>query len=213
MGSNAGHLDGFGNSNSCQSRPANNYFNPPGDCTSLRFITEDVVFMGAAIGYGCYEVQSSSAPCTTDNAGAPAKRDLEWTCASARTVTDGIHSGMITTDWNCPSSQTGTPIASFCAVTSTSSNRDFSLTQSCYPPNFASSFKPTNYDTGNWSSYLPIYMYSPGHACPSGYLPTCSVERINGVTNSAAATTAANANNIIWSMLNEGETAIGCCPS
>ncbi|KAL6907196.1 hypothetical protein GGI43DRAFT_431310 [Trichoderma evansii] len=192
--------------------PLTTTFNPPGDCTSLRFINDDVVIMGAAVGYGCYEAQWSTTLCTTHNARAPAKRDQGVTCYSTRTDTDGLYSGMIVTDWySCPSSQSGTPWKSICAVQTSVSNRDFSLTQSCYPPKFASSFKPTNYDTGKWPSYPPIY--SPGLACPSGYLPTCTVERIKGVTNSAATTTAANANKIIWSMLNDGEIAIGCCPS
>jgi hypothetical protein len=44
-------------------------------------------------------------------------------------------------------------------------------------------------------------------------LPKCTVERIKGVPNSATTATAANANNVIWSMLNDGETAVGYCPS
>lgn len=189
--------------------PLTTTFSPPGDCTSLRFINENVVFMGAAIGYGCYEVQWSSAPCTTYSGILPSLPPTygTFTCPTTRIVT-GERFGTII-DWLCQPSQTGTQRASFCAVKSTSANRDFSLTQSCYPPKFASSFKPTSYDTGKWSSHPPIY--SPGLACPSGYLPTCTVERIKGSTNSAA--TATNANNVIWSMLNEGEIAIGCCPS
>lgn len=183
--------------------PLTTTFSPPGDCTSLRFINENVVFMGAAIGYGCYEVQWSSAPCTTDSGILPPIH----ICPTAQTITVDVLGSTIV--WSCQPSQTGTQSVSFCAVKSTSANRDFSLTQSCYPPNFASSFKPTSYDTGKWSSHPPIY--SPGLACPSGYLPTCTVERIKGSTNSAAAAT--NANNVIWSLLNEGEIAIGCCPS
>lgn len=178
-------------------------FSLPSDCTSLRFIDDDVVFMGAAIGYDCYDIQTSTGPCTAEDTskrdgGAPCPLDM---------------SGMGSGGGFCQSLPPDILRSGLCIVTNTESisHRDFSLTQSCYPPKFASSFAPTDYDTGKWASQPPIY--SPGLACPSGYLPTCTIERIQGVTNSVTATTAANANNVIWSMLHDGETAIGCCPS
>lgn len=177
-------------------------FSPPSNCTSLRFINDNVVFMGAAIGYGCYEMQSSTGPCTAESK-APGKRDGVLPCPLDMSGED-VGGGL------CQSLPPGNP-SEACTTTRSISHRDFSLTQSCYPPKFASSFFPTDYDTGKWTSQPPIY--SPGLACPSGYLPTCTIERIKGATESAAATTAANANNVIWSMLNDGETAIGCCPS
>lgn len=87
----------------------------------------------------------------------------------------------------------------------------FSLINTCYPPNFASSFTPGDYNTGKWTFQPRVY--SPGLACPSGYLSQCTIERVNGLPNSAATTQAAQADQVIWGMLNDGETAIGCCPS
>ncbi|KAL7954769.1 hypothetical protein V8C34DRAFT_263618 [Trichoderma compactum] len=49
--------------------------------------------------------------------------------------------------------------------------------------------------------------------CPSGYLPQYTVERGEGLSNPATTNTMAPADNAIWSMLNDGEIAIGCCPS
>ncbi|KAK1246544.1 LOW QUALITY PROTEIN: hypothetical protein MKX08_000346 [Trichoderma sp. CBMAI-0020] len=174
-------------------------FSPPSDCTSLRFINRNVVFMGAAIGYGCYEVHTSTMPCIAEDTS---KRDGTTRC------TLDIH-GMDSSGGFCQSLSTANP--NDCLVMTSISHRDFSLTQSCYPPKFASFPTLTDYDIGEWTSQPPIY--SPGLACPSGYSPTCTIERIKGVTDSTTTTTAANAYNVIWSMLNDGETAIGCCPS
>lgn len=178
-------------------------FSPPSDCTSLRFINRNVVFMGAAIGYGCYEVRTSTMPCIAEDTNKPNKRD-----GVARCTLD-IH-GMGTVGGFCQSPPSTNP-SEACMVMTSISHSDFSLTQSCYPPKFASFFTSTDYDIGKWASQPPIY--SPGLACPPGYSPTCTIERIEGVTNSVTTTTATNADNIIWSMLNDGETAIGCCPS
>ncbi|EHK44903.1 uncharacterized protein TrAtP1_003075 [Trichoderma atroviride] len=175
-------------------------FSPPSDCTSLRYINNNVVFMGAAIGYGCYEVHTSTMPCIAEDTS---KRD-----GVARCTLD-IH-GMDAGGGFCQSLPSSSPNEA-CMVMTSISHRDFSLTQSCYPPKFASFLAPTDYDIGKWASQPPIY--SPGLACPSGYSPTCTIERIEGVTNSVATATATNADNVIWSMLNDGETAIGCCPS
>ncbi|KAL6825717.1 hypothetical protein J3E69DRAFT_275173 [Trichoderma sp. SZMC 28015] len=169
--------------------PLTTVFSPPSDCTSLRFIAETEVFIGASIGYGCLDVQTQWTPCFPHPSGAS-------DCSSA-------HGG--STTW-LPCS-TGATCPDYYSV----ARLGFSLVQSCYPSKFASSYGLTDYHTGQWISQPPVY--SPGLACPSGYLPQCTVERGGGLSNPYATNTMASAYNSIWSMLNDDEIAIGCCPS
>ncbi|KAL5093384.1 hypothetical protein Trisim1_011188 [Trichoderma cf. simile WF8] len=177
--------------------PLTTTFSPPSDCASLRFITENEVFMGASLGYGCYDVQTQRVPCSPTSINILACRAtngdvITWMpCSSARTTSDKNHDCTVYLD----------PTA----------RHDFSLIQSCYPSGFASSFGRTDDNIGKWTSQ-PL-VYSPGLACPSGYLPQCTIERGEGLSNPVTTNTMAPADNAIWSMLNDGETAIGCCPS
>lgn len=175
--------------------PLTTTFNPPSDCTSLRFITSDEVFMGAAVGYGCYDSRISWGPCPASTSGQL------YACSSSHDDT--------TTWFQCSTKKISGKIV--CSTSITSARHDFSLIESCYPSGFASSFGVTDDNTGKWTSQ-PL-VYSPGLACPSGYLPQCTVERAKGLPNPATGSTTVYADNVIWSMLNEDETAIGCCPS
>ncbi|KAL7914053.1 hypothetical protein GGI35DRAFT_233166 [Trichoderma velutinum] len=173
--------------------PLTTTFSPPSDCASLRFITENEVFMGASIGYGCFDVQTRWVPCSSADV---------YMCSS-------VFDNMIT--WLPCSVQTTSDKNHGCTVHQVSAARYFSLIQSCYPSGFASSFGRTDDNIGRWTSQ-PL-VYSPGLACPSGYLPQCTVERGKGLSNAAITNTMAPADNAIWSMLNDDEIAIGCCPS
>ncbi|KAL7948765.1 hypothetical protein V8C42DRAFT_229220 [Trichoderma barbatum] len=86
--------------------------------------------------------------------------------------------------------------------------QDFSLIQSCYPSRFASFFGVRDDSIRKWISQ-PL-VHSPRLACPSGYSPQCTVECIKGLLSPAATYSVANAENAIWSILNENKTAIGC---
>jgi hypothetical protein len=86
-----------------------------------------------------------------------------------------------------------------------------SLIESCYPRGLGSYYSVMlEQDGGVWSFQPGIY--SPGLICPSGYFPECTVVRSEGVPNPEAANPGAVADNAIWDMLHDGETAIGCCP-
>lgn len=175
--------------------PLTTTFNPPSDCSSLRFITDNEVFMGASIGYGCYDSVTGWLPCFPHPSGA-------FDCST-------VHGNSVS--W-FPCSPTAISDKRFsCPADFTTERNGFSLIHSCYPPKFASSFGLTGDDVGKWTSQ-PL-VYSPGLACPSGYLPQCTIERSKGLSNPAMTYTMAPADNAVWSILNDDEIAIGCCPS
>lgn len=153
--------------------------------------------MGASLGYGCYDAWTQRVPCSEVSldhgygCGTRIGGVISWFPCSVRTTSDKNHDCTVYLD----------PTA----------RHDFSLIQSCYPSGFASSFGRTDDNIGKWTSQ-PL-VYSPGLACPSGYLPQCTVERGEGLSNPVTTNTMAPADNAIWSMLNDGEIAIGCCPS
>lgn len=86
-----------------------------------------------------------------------------------------------------------------------------SLIESCYPGGLAPYLSAMTDQDNNGGTFQPG-IFSPGLICPSGYSPKCTVVRNKGVPNPAAANPAAVADNAIWGLLNDGETAIGCCP-
>ena len=73
---------------------------------------------------------------------------------------------------------------------------------SCYPEGWAGPFA-TNY-RGHPDQ---LAVFSPGLHCPRGWTSACSVERQtedDGPTDTQSA---------FWSVLDAGETGIGCCPT
>ncbi|TWU72295.1 hypothetical protein ED733_003674 [Metarhizium rileyi] len=78
---------------------------------------------------------------------------------------------------------------------------------SCFPERWGPAYN--NIDT--WAGPNAVYpVYSPGLACPKGYVTGCTMvppnrDATNVVTSSAATVSK-------WGALAKGETAFGCCP-
>lgn len=82
------------------------------------------------------------------------------------------------------------------------------IPESCYPGAFADWF---NDPDRNIPDRIDPVAYSPGLVCPVGYEIACSLTR-SGEAPTASASSDSDIHDL-WDILNDGETAIGCCPS
>ncbi|KAJ4856036.1 hypothetical protein T069G_09404 [Trichoderma breve] len=101
----------------------------------------------------------------------------------------------------------------FCNNPSSSNAPDFngvSVIKSCFPSGFAS-FYNKDWLTAPYLEYVGVY--SPASICPSGYTAACVQTRSKGQSDPFANKANNVASEIIWNMLNVGETVSGCCPT
>lgn len=81
------------------------------------------------------------------------------------------------------------------------SSKSAIVSSGCVPISYATFLDSLRQETDRASGTFPVY--SPGNACPAGYGASCTMTSGTGFTTGIQKQ---------WSLLQEGETAIGCCP-
>lgn len=81
------------------------------------------------------------------------------------------------------------------------SSKSAIVSSDCVPISYAPFLDQLRNDTDRQSGTFPVY--SPGNACPAGYGASCTMTSGIGFTTGIQRQ---------WSLLQNGETAIGCCP-
>lgn len=156
------------------------------------------------------------------------EEEEEGTSTAAGTSTgvipEHINLGPLTTTFERPAESTGCATLRFNQDLTTMASIayglgcDFQVDPDCYPGVYGQVYndeRNRNID----AAYQPA-VFSPGNMCPEGYVTACSYTRVAGEDKSRAsewesiwsrATTTITGN--IWDYIQDGETAIGCCPS
>lgn len=167
---------------------------------------------------------SSSTDEVRATGGVTTSTTTEESSSTTSLIPTRIELGPLTTTFSRSASQTGCSTLRFVQDLTTLASVaygldcNFSVARDCYPGVFGQVYN----DEGNRNidaAYQPA-VFSPGNACPAGYVTACSYERRQGTSKSedgewestwSRFDTTITGN--IWDYMEDGETAIGCCPS